>query len=129
MAAKWFIALLVRGSKVDGSLEEERIADILYRLVAAADPEQAYERALALGSSSGETYTDDDGTAVSLEFLGLADLTEIVASEIGDGTEVYSRLISKPAESVKTKEQLTVFEPEWDEGESGEAEQGGVSTR
>jgi hypothetical protein len=123
MATKWFMAIMIRGSEVDGSLDEGRIADKLYRLVRAADAEEAYRRALELGPSCAETYTDDDGTLVNLNFQGLGDLTEIAAPEIGDGTEVYSQLISKPADHVKTKEQLTVFEPTFDEIENGTPEE------
>jgi uncharacterized protein DUF4288 len=123
MATKWFMAILIRGSEVDGSLDEQRIADKLYRLVRAADAEEAYRRALELGPSCAETYTDDDGTLVNLNFLGLADLTEIAAPEIGDGTEVYSQLISKPAEYVKEKEQLTVFEPTFEQIENENSEE------
>jgi hypothetical protein len=123
MTAKWFMAVLVRGSEVDGSLDEDRIADKLYRLVRAADAEEAYRRALELGPSCTDTYTDDDGALVTLNFLGLADLAEIAASEITDGTEVYSQLISRPRDSVKEKEQLTVFEPTLDEIQNGDSEE------
>ena len=111
MATKWFMAVLVRGSKVDGELDEDRMGDMLYRLVSAADAEGAYTRALEIGAAATETYTDDDGTVVSLEFLGLADLTEIGALELQDGAEVYSQLIpKKPSAMVAQKEELTVFE-------------------
>ena len=123
MATKWFMAVLVRGSKVDGELDEDRMGDLLYRLVSATDAEGAYARALEIGGAATETYTDDDGTVVSLEFLGLADLTEIGALELQDGAEVYSQLIpKKPSGMVAQKEELTVFESalEVEEDDSGE---------
>jgi hypothetical protein len=123
MATKWFMAVLVRGSQVDGAWDDDRIADKLFRLVRAADAEEAYRRALELGPSCADTYTDDDGAVVTLNFLGIADLAEIAASEIGDGTEVYSELISKPRDFLKDKEQLTVFEPTLDEIENGDSEE------
>jgi hypothetical protein len=123
MATTWFMAVLVRGSMVDGELDEDRMGDMLYRLVSAADAEGAYARALEIGAAATETYTDDDGTVVSLEFLGLADLTEIGPLELQDGAEVYGQLIpKKPSGMVAQKEELTVFESalEVEDDDSGE---------
>src|SRR5689334_15136562 len=95
----WYMAVLVRGAHVDGRLEDDRLGDLLYRLVEATDAEGAYERALALGEAASEEYDDEDGTKVTLSFLGLADLMEIGASELVHGTEVYSQLVHrKPLE-------------------------------
>src|SRR5262249_9682117 len=121
----WYMAVLVRGAHVDGVLDDDRIGDLLYRLVEATDAEGAYERAVELGRTATEEYVDEDETRVTLAYLGLADLTEMGAAELGHGTEVYSQLLhSKPAEMVVAKEELTVFEPDEPEGseEDGEAE-------
>jgi len=118
MTSRWFMAVMVRGSFVDGELDEDRMGDKLYRLVSGADAEAAYARALELGEAADETYTDDDGTEVSLQFLGLADLNEIGPLELRDGAEVYSQLIPKrPSDVVARKEELTVFEPDLDESD------------
>lgn len=107
----WYLAVIVRGSFVDGELDEERLGDSLFKLVQAPDPESAYQHALELGQASTDDYTDDDGQAVRFGFLGLADLREIDAVSIGDGTEVFSKLIAnKPRERVVDKSLLTVFE-------------------
>lgn len=112
----WFMAVLVRGAHVDGVLDDERLGDMLYCLIEATDAEGAHERALALGKESSDTYDDEDGTSVTLSFLGLADLTEIAAETLGHGVEVYSQLIPRaPAEMVVAKEELTVFEIDEDE--------------
>jgi len=114
----WFMAVLVRGAHVGGTLDDHRLGDLLYRLVEATDAEGAYERALELGRGASDEYDDEDGTRVTLAFLGLADLTEIGTGELVHGTEVYSQLLhSRPSEKVVAKEELTVFEP--DEPESG----------
>ena len=111
------MAVLVRGAHVGGVLDEERVGDMLYLLVEAADAEKAYARALELGREAVDTYEDDDGKTVTQSFLGLADLTEIAAESLEHGVEVYSQLVpSTPSEMVVPKEELTVFEPS-DEGD------------
>ncbi|MEP6993141.1 MAG: DUF4288 domain-containing protein [Acidobacteriota bacterium] len=111
----WYMAVLVRGSFVDGELDDERLGDKLFKLIEASDAETAYLRALAMGEASADDYTDDDGQSVRFQFLGLADLREIDAAAITDGTEVYSDLISsEPRAKVVAKEYLTVFETDED---------------
>ena len=124
------MAVMVRGSFVDGELDEDRMGDKLYRLVSGADAEAAYTRALELGEEAVDTYTDDDGKPVSMEFLGLADLTEIGSLELRDGAEVYSELIpKKPSDLVAEKEELTVFEPEFDDSDDdSDSRDGGLSS-
>lgn len=114
----WFMAVIVRGAHVDGNLDDERIGDLLYRLVEARDAEDAYARALELGRAAVDEYDDEDGKRVTLGFLGLADLTEIGPGPLEHGTEVYSQLLhEKPSEMVVgEKEELTVFEPEGEDG-------------
>jgi hypothetical protein len=106
----WYMAVLVRGARVRGVLDEERLGDMLYCLVEADDAEGAHERALALGAEASDTYEDEDGTTVTLAFLGLADLTEIDAETLGHGVEVFSQLVpEKPSEMVVPKAELSVF--------------------
>ena len=107
----WYMAVLVRGAHVDGVLDDERLGDLLYRLIQAPDAEAAYASAVELGAGSSDDYDDEDGTKVTLAFLGLADLMEIAADELVHGTEVYSPLLPhKPREMVVEKAELTVFE-------------------
>ncbi len=120
----WFMAVLVRGAHVNGILDDERLGDMLYCLVESDDAQGAHEQALAIGQEASDTYEDEDGTTVTIAFLGLADLTEIAAAAIGHGTEVYSQLIpKKPSEMVVPKEELTVFETDEDalEDEEGDS--------
>ncbi len=107
----WYLAVFVRGAHVRGALDEERPGDMLYTLVEATDSQGAYARALELGRNSRDTYTDDDGTEVTLGVLGLADLTAVDADELGHGVEVYSQILpSRPSEMVVRREELAVFE-------------------
>jgi hypothetical protein len=111
--AGWFLAVIVRGSHLEGVLDENQLGDLIYRLVEAPDAETAYQKAVALGQKATDSYSDDDGKSYTLQFLGLADLTEIGASRLEDGVEVYSQILpSKPSEMVVEKGELTVFEPD-----------------
>ena len=123
--ARWFMALLARGSHdADGDADDDHMGDLLYRLVEAADAEEAYRKAVELGAGLSDPYTDDDGTTWTLRFLGLADLTAIAEEKLEHGVEVYSELIARrPSDRVVPKGQLTVFEPdEPPESEEPEAE-------
>ncbi|HEY1251556.1 MAG TPA: DUF4288 domain-containing protein [Thermoanaerobaculia bacterium] len=109
----WYVAVVVRGSFVNDSLHEERLADKLFKLIEAPDAEAAYQKALGLidASTWDEMLTDDDGTAAELRAMGLADLREIDAPQLADGVEVYAEATSEPSQKVVTeKGQLTVFE-------------------
>jgi hypothetical protein len=111
----WFVAVVVRGTFVNDSLHEDRLADKLFKLIEAPDAESAYQKALGLIDDSAwdETFTDDDGTAAEMRAMGLADLRAIDAAQLTDGVELYAEAASKPSNLVVTeKGQLTVFEPE-----------------
>ena len=109
------MADVVRGTFVNDSRDKKRLADRLFCLIEAPDPETAYQKALALVESSqcDETYTDDDGTAVEMRAMGLRDLREIAAPQLANGVAVHSEWISgDPAlELVTEKERLTLFVP------------------
>lgn len=118
----WYMAVLVRGAHVNGVLDDERLGDLLYCLVDATDAEGAHTRALSLGEASRDEYEDEDGTKVTLAFLGLADLTEIGPGALVHGSEVYSQILPKdPLEMVVPKEELTVFESDDEEDEDVDA--------
>jgi hypothetical protein len=109
----WFVAVVIRGTFVDDSLHEDRLADKLFKLIEAADAEAAYQKALELIDSSAwdEPLTDDDGTDAELRAMGLADLREIDAAQLVDGVEVYAEVTSEPSKKLAAeKGMLTVFE-------------------
>jgi Domain of unknown function (DUF4288) len=109
----WYLALLVRGSSIDGVPDSDAMGDILYRVIEATDAEGAYTRALEQGNTCGETLTDLEGRTVTMTFIGLADIVAIGSPVLENGVEVYSQLIEKePGERVVLKEQLTVFAPD-----------------
>ena len=107
---RWYVAVLVVRARVGGEWQDEYLVDHQVRLLHAADPEAAYDRALALGAGEEHSYRNGDGALVCWEFCGLADLDEVQASELGDGVEVYSwRSKGKPEEAILPKEKLAVF--------------------
>jgi Domain of unknown function (DUF4288) len=106
----WYLALLVRGSSIDGVPDSDAMGDILYRVIEATDAEGAYTRALEQGNTCGETLTDLEGRTVTMTFIGLADIVAIGSPVLENGVEVYNQLIEK--ERVVLKEQLTVFAPD-----------------
>jgi hypothetical protein len=125
----WYMAVVVRGSFVNDSLHEERLADKLFKLIEAPDAEAAYQKALELieASTWDEPLTDDDGTSAELRAMGLADLREIDAAQLGDGVEVYAEAISEPSKRiVAEKGMLTVFEVAEIPEDGGEAEPVGL---
>lgn len=117
----WYMAVLVRGSFAGDELDSDRLGDLLYRLIHAADPESACDRATALGATLIDTY-QEEGETLTLRYLGLADLAEVTAEDLVDGVEVYNALIDRhPIDRVVEKTRLRVFEtdenPVDDEGE------------
>ena len=124
----WYTAVLVRGAHVDGVLDEDRLGDMLYKLIQAPDAESAYARACALGTTAKDGYKDRDGAAVTFEFIGLADLMELPGPP-GPDAEVYSQLIAKrPSRMLVKKSELTVFEQDVDDADIWADGEGPVDT-
>lgn len=107
---RWYVAVLVVQSRVGEAPSEERLVDLQYKLVRAADAEGAYERALELGRLEATSYKNSEGQEVRWEFAGLYDLYEIDDEKLEDGTEIYSNLLRRdPDDLVMPKERLSVF--------------------
>ena len=106
---RWYIAVLVVASRVDGGSPEPPL-DLQCRLIRAIDDEQAYQRAVEVGEQASHSYRNADGAVVSWQCLGLNDLRELGEKELAHGVEVFSQLTRRPAtELVVAKEQLTCF--------------------
>ena len=108
-AERWYIAVLVVTSSVsDGPTEP--LVDLQFRLVRAADDEQAYHRAIELGSQESHSYRNADGALVSWQYIGLHDLRELQEQELAHGVEVFNELTRLPVtELVVAKDKLTCF--------------------
>lgn len=117
----WFLAVIVRGSFTDDGYDSQRMGDLLYKLVEAPDAESAHARAVEIGEAARDTYRDETGVDVTLQYLGLADLMEITGQP-AHGVEIYSEaIVTKPMDSVLDKAALTVFAP-WDVPMAGDEE-------
>jgi uncharacterized protein DUF4288 len=118
----WFMAVIVRGSFTEHGYDSQRMGDLLFKLVEAPDAETAHARAVALGEAARDTYQDEEGADVTLQYLGLADLMEITAGQPAHGVEVYSEAIdTKPMDRVVDKGALTAFAP-WEVPEGADEE-------
>jgi hypothetical protein len=107
---RWYVAVLILECEVLAPSDEGALIDHQLRLIRAADADTAYQRAQFVGRSEETEYKNPDGRQVRWRFRGLHDLTELKASDITDGVEVYSfRLRAERALEVLPKEQLTVF--------------------
>jgi hypothetical protein len=107
---RWFIGVLVLGSRVDQGAVVPPLIDLQYRLIRAADAESAYDRALELGRQAGHEYRNAAGEQVFWQFVGLRDLREVDDAELSDGTEVYGYMVrAEPEQVAVPKERLSVF--------------------
>jgi hypothetical protein len=110
---RWYLADIVLELLIEG--DSRNVVHTNLRLIEAASPEQAYEKALALGRNEEQTYTNTDGNQVRVVFRGLADLNAI-HDALEDGAELaFSESVSVPPAKlrarVRRKEQLGVFAP------------------
>ena len=72
---RWYIGVLVvECSAADAA--EEPLCELQYRLIHAADPNDAHSRALELGHAAEHTYKKVHGERVHWNFKGLRDLAE-----------------------------------------------------
>ncbi len=107
---RWYTAVLVISSEVvPRDSDATPLLDLQYRLVHAATDEDAYQRALEIGSREAHSYPNAAGDDVSWVFKGLHDLIELDAAPTG-GTEVYSRRVRGDAAAfVLPKARLSCF--------------------
>lgn len=110
-SAVWYIVELIEQISVTG--DPRLVVHRNMRLIRADSPDAAYTKALALGREDETTYTNPAGQQVSIEFLGLADLS-VIYDPLEDGAELaYSQhIVGSRQESeqfVRSRNDLTVF--------------------
>jgi hypothetical protein len=111
--AKWYLATIVMEITVDGDAR-----NIVHRnctLVRADSPNEAYEKALALGKQGETEYTNPEDQLVRHCFRGLGELL-VVYDEFEHGSELlFDQDINVSPKQIagwiKSKEQLAVFQP------------------
>jgi hypothetical protein len=109
--AIWYIAQLVLEITVEG--ESQNVVHVNYLLVRADSPEEAYEKALRLGSEHETTYLNQQGKRVQIVFRGLHNLTAVY-EPLENGSELWYEetvgVSQKNLDSlVACKESLGVF--------------------
>ena len=55
------------------------------RVIRSTSPEGAYRRAGTLGTEGEHSYRNADGDAMSWQFLGVAELDELLSDDLVDG--------------------------------------------
>jgi hypothetical protein len=111
--AEWYIAELINEITIEGN--PGNVVHRNFMLVNASSPEEAYQKALDLGSSSEVTYDNPEGKQVSIHFRGLGDLS-VIQDKLEHGAELmYSEELgvseAELRRQVRSKVELTVFRP------------------
>ena len=106
----WYLAILVVASVVKDGEPNEPLVALQYKLLRAADHDEAYERALKLGDQEHVKYTNAHGDEVEWRCVGLHDLCPIDAPRLTDGVEIYSSMqYAEPNEFLCAKTELTAY--------------------
>jgi hypothetical protein len=111
--ARWYLADVILEHVIEG--DTRNLVHVNTHLVEAESPEQAYEKALALGRASEQEYANTDGKRVRVVFRGLCELN-VIHDALEDGAELtYSEHAGVPEEQLREwiapREQLVVFAP------------------
>lgn len=109
--ARWYLADVVLEFTVEG--DPRNVVHVNLHLIEATSPEQAHEKATALGRKSEQVYGNTEGRTVRVRFRGLRDLN-VIHDALEDGAELtYEESAdvaeNKLAEWVRPKDELTVF--------------------
>jgi hypothetical protein len=107
----WYVADLVMEITISGS------RNVVHRnlfLLSASTPDEAYQKALQLGSRSEQSYENPQGQRVDHKFRGIAKLDSIVDGTLEDGSELaFVEYVGIPEEELRqwicSKESLGAF--------------------
>ena len=89
---KWYLAKLVFRI-VCGEGQHTAQFDEQLRLIAAADKEEAFTKAKAMGQKEEDTFFNRKEQLVQWQFINISEL--YLLSELIDGAELYSRIEEK----------------------------------
>jgi hypothetical protein len=111
--AKWYLADIIEEIRVKGNRRNVLHANLV--LIRADSPEEAYEKAMALGKRGNTKYKNPEGKMVTIRFRGLKDLN-VIYEELEHGSEItFSRKVGVSEKRIKRwirpKKELGVFAP------------------
>ncbi|VTR93035.1 Uncharacterized protein OS=Rivularia sp. PCC 7116 GN=Riv7116_2885 PE=4 SV=1: DUF4288 [Gemmata massiliana] len=111
--ACWYLADVVMEHRIEG--DERNIVHVNTHLIEAGSPDEAYEKAQALGRDGESDYENTDGQRVRVLFRGLRELN-VIHEPLEDGAELmYTEDVGVPEEKLQTwnrsREKLAVFAP------------------
>jgi hypothetical protein len=111
--AKWYVGELIEQITVEGDPRSVVHKNLI--LIRADSPEQAYEKAVALGHEAEDSYENPAGKKVRTVFRGLGELN-VIHDDLDHGTELlYEEHIGVTNEEiekwVQAKNELTIFRP------------------
>lgn len=112
-SAKWYLAEIAEQISIEG--DPVNVVHTNLVLVRADSPEDAYQRAMELGTAGEQSYENPDGKRVVFRFRGLHDLN-VIHDELEHGAElIYSENTgldeSAIREWVTPKAELGIFRP------------------
>jgi hypothetical protein len=111
--SKWYLARLVEQITVEG--DRRNVVHTNLVLVRADSPEEAYQKALALGAQRETAYENPQGRKVKTRFRGLNDLG-VIHDPLEHGaelefTEEMDMDDATLTKRISRKEDLSVFAP------------------
>jgi len=111
--AKWYLADVIVEMRIEG--EPRSLIHINTLLVRADSPEEAHQKAWALGQQEEHSYENTDGRRVTGVFRGLGEMN-VIHDVLEHGAElIYRERVGLSEEQictlVKPKAQLGVFAP------------------
>ena len=111
--AKWYLADIVEEIRVEG--DPRNVVHTNLILVRADSPDEAYEKAMALGKRGNTKYKNTEGRTVTIRFRGLRDLN-VIHDELDHGAEIiFEEDVAVSEKKIKSwiqpKRRLGVFAP------------------
>ncbi|HJT76581.1 MAG TPA: DUF4288 domain-containing protein [Gemmataceae bacterium] len=111
--ARWYLADVILEHQIED--DPRNVVHTNTHLIEAGSPDEAYEKALALGRSNAMDYVNADGKQVRVRFRGLRQLN-VIHDDLEDSAELtYEEAVAVPEEQLRRwitpREELNVFAP------------------
>jgi Domain of unknown function (DUF4288) len=111
--ARWYIAEVILEHRVED--DPRNVVHVNLNLIEAASPDEAYDKAIALGRDGESVYENAAGGMVRVVFRGLRDLF-VIYEDLEDGAEIlYEKKVCVLEDQLRTmvkeRDALAVFAP------------------